>query len=74
MYRPPTWLEAFHAALDARATCRHTKGQIPCGRFDCLRCRGAKAGSSSKHVGNGVQCRHRVTPPRTLCGQHGGQT
>ena len=25
-------------------------------------------------LANGVQCRHRVTAPRTLCGQHGGQT
>ena len=23
-------------------------------------------------LGNGVQCRHRVTLPRILCGQHGG--
>jgi DNA-binding helix-hairpin-helix protein with protein kinase domain len=42
MIRPPTWSEALHEALDALATCRHTKGQIPCGRFDCPRCRGRK--------------------------------
>ena len=24
-------------------------------------------------IDRGVQCRHRITPPRTLCGQHGGE-